>query len=187
MPPNIRVLYKIDVRDDKTGKIVKHGRWKKSKSFVIAFLQIVQAQAFDEAPTIKDVGGTNRNQGGLNTNFTFNAPSGNSTYGIVVGTGVTPQTNTDNKLGTQIATGSGSGQLNYGAESEVAAQVVGPNVDYTNSRTFQNLSGSTITITEIGLIANFASFLFLVIHDLATQAVNALQTATVTYTMRTTA
>jgi len=188
MKPNIQVFYRISVRDDKTGKIVKKGRLRRSKSFVLQFLQIIQSNAFNANLTVKDTGGTNQTLiPGLGGNMQGGV--GDQTYGIVVGTGSTTVTNTDNKLATQIATGSGSGQLNYGLESQVAAQVVGANVDYTNTRTFQNLSGATITINEIGLyvLTSASGQKYCIIHDLATQAVLNNQTATVTYTLRTTA
>jgi hypothetical protein len=186
MKPKIQVYYRISVRDDKTGKIVKKGRLRKSKSFVIAFLQIMSSEMMADTPSIKDTGGTNRvvTAGqSLATNGAINSVAA----GTIVGTGTTAPTNTDNKIGTLIVPGSGSGQLNYGAQSDVAAQVVGANVDYTQTRTFQNLSGATITITEIAMYGTYSTFTFCIIRDLATQAVLNNQTATVTYTLRTTA
>ncbi len=182
---NIQILWKIQVKDDKTGKIVSTKKGK-SKSLVLQFLQHIQVILFQANVTMKDTGGTNRSEP---TVAPYGQPiAGDATYGIVVGTGTTAVGNTDNKLTTQIAHGSGAAQLNYGAESQVAAQVVGANVDYTHSRTFQNLSGATITITEIGMYVKDSTntWYFCWIHDLATQAVLNNQTATVTYTFRTT-
>lgn len=82
-----------------------------------------------------------------------NAPEGDDTYGIVVGTGTTAVTAADYALDTQIATGTGTGQMNYKETIVADVSVVGTQVKQSIVRTFENVSGATISIEEIGLVA----------------------------------
>jgi hypothetical protein len=190
---SVQAYVQISVKDAKTGKLIRKGRMRKAHSFVLPFLQILDAQGgLSGNITITDTGGVNRS---LSAGATANSPMvyvnagvGVSTSGIVVGTGIAAPANTDNKLQTQIAHGAGAGQLNYGAQSETAAAVVSTNVDWILTRTFTNASGGTVTINELALYAalNANGWFFCVLHDAQTQAVNNGQVATVTYTLRTT-
>jgi hypothetical protein len=119
--------------------------------------------------------------------FSVFAPDNTSTYGIVVGTGTTTPTNSDYKLETQIAHGTASGQLDYGAHSRTESKVVGSNVDFVISRTFYNGSGASITVKEIGIYCQSESYYFCLVRDVITPIdVANTQTLTVQYTLRTT-
>jgi hypothetical protein len=80
------------------------------------------------------------------------APSGNATFGIVVGTGSTTVTNDDFKLQTQIAHGNGAGQLQHLATTVEGVTVAGNVTTLTVKRLVTNASGSNITVNEVGLI-----------------------------------
>jgi len=84
------------------------------------------------------------------------APSGNTSYGIVVGSGAsagsTPSPSAP-YLKAQIPQGISSGQLEYGAVSVSTASVSGQTTSFTITRSFTNVSGATINVTEIGIIA----------------------------------
>lgn len=185
----VQAFWKIEIRNP-DGKIVKVKKGK-CNSFVLQFLQLLQVHCFVDTVSMKDTGNTSRAITGGAYDFQCNTGAGSASAGIVVGIGTNAVANTDYALQTLIAHGVGSGQLSYGAMSETAAQVVSSNVDYSLARTFQNLSGATITINEIALYMvgyiGGSNYSFCMLHDLATQAVNNLQTATVTYTLRTTA
>jgi hypothetical protein len=194
-------LYYRTIVTDKNGKVVKRSRWRKSRSFVIAYLQHIDsalAHAYGSpllSVSIKDTGGVIRTIPGgsdAKTIMACFAPDNDDTYGIVVGTGTTAPTNTDYNLGAKIAHGTGAGQLDYGAHSRTAPTVVGANVDYVISRSFYNGSGASITVNEIGIIVStydtgvFQRF-FLIVRDvIAPVTVNDTQTLTVQYTWRTT-
>ena len=86
-------------------------------------------------------------------NYLYNAevlaPSGNDDYGILVGSSDTAFDVLDTNLGAKIPHGTGSGQLSYGATSEVSY-----GADYkTWQRAFDNLSGADIVVKEIGMFA----------------------------------
>ena len=121
----------------------------------------------------------------------LNDSANDSTYGIVVGSGTATPTANDYNLERQIVNGTGSGQLIYGAHTISPAPVSnGSNIYYTTTstpssgilpvsgnttswqilRTFQNQSGASITVSEVGLIsANYFSgniYYVLLAHDL---------------------
>jgi len=83
------------------------------------------------------------------------APSGNTSYGIVVGSGAsagsTPSPSAP-YLKAQIPQGTSSGQIEYGAVSVSSVSQSGQTTSFTISRSFTNVSGATLTVTEIGII-----------------------------------
>lgn len=200
--PTFGLYYRIVVTD-KNGRIKKRTHWKKSKSWTIGFLQHLQfmmCHAYSTTVTnvsIKNTAGANQSfgQSGQVWQEELSAlgPDNTATYGIVLGTGTTGVTNIDYKLDTIIAHGTGSGQLDYGASSVTAAQVVGVNVDLVMSRAFYNGSGATVTVKEMGIyvltrdyVSNVAYIL--ICRDITTST-DVLDTETVSaqYTFRTTA
>ena len=79
------------------------------------------------------------------------APSGNDSYGIVVGSGSTAVDLGDFDLASKIPHGTGSGQLSYGDTSKYE-EISGTTVSEGVQRSFDNNSGADITINEIGLV-----------------------------------
>lgn len=182
---NMELYHQITITD-KDGKIVRKTRLKRSKSFVRAFLQIIQSQAWVAIVSILDITNTARN---INSGtFVMNAGATVITHGIVAGinTGAAAEANTDYKLDTIIAHGAAAGLLSYGAMGQIAAQVVGANVDYQVNRALLNNSGAAITIKEIGIYVLTINSFCIVRDVVADTAVANGQTATVTYTLRTT-
>jgi len=122
------------------------------------------------------------------TTLTILDSANDSTYGIVVGTGTAPPKPTDYNLESIIQNGTGSGQLIYGAHtlspapnpgngensSQPSTGVLTPSGNTTSiqiSRTFQNQSGASITVSETGIIAKNLAYeatavYVLIIHDL---------------------
>jgi len=134
----------------------------------------------------------------------INAPSGNDSYGIVIGSGAaagsTPSPFASN-LTAKIPQGTASGQIEYGATSVSTASVSGQTTSFTITRSFTNVSGATINVTEIGIIAYLtgwamavssggapavseSSDYFLIAYDIPSSAISLQngQTLTITYT-----
>jgi hypothetical protein len=129
------------------------------------------------------------------------APSGNNSYGIVIGSGAsagsTPSPSAY-KLSAQIPQGTSSGQIEYGAVTLNSPTLSGQTTSFTISRSFTNVSGATITVTEIGLVVYMTGFnmeqsgqppplssdYFLIAYDIPSSAISVQngQTLTVTYT-----
>jgi hypothetical protein len=81
-----------------------------------------------------------------------NSPlNGGENNGIVVGTGNTPVTPTDDKLVTKINHGTGAGLFEYGGCQVLAPVSVNPNGTMMIRRYFTNNSGGDITVQEAGI------------------------------------
>jgi len=186
----LRLKNNIDIRlivtvKDKDGKIIKQHK-QRSHSFLRNFLAMIGSLminpfdsygnyyyflstgngwfSYDPANTI------------YQTTLTMLDSANDSTYGIVVGTGTTPPTPQNYQLQSQIANGTGSGQLVYGAHSvsptpgttlldgqsaTPSTGVLTPSGNTTSfsiSRTFQNQSGASITVSEVGIIARVIAY-----------------------------
>jgi len=124
------------------------------------------------------------------------AASGNAAYGIVIGSGAsagsTPSPSLYN-LVAQIPAGINSGQIEYGAVSVSSVSQSGQTTSFTISRSFTNVSGATITVTEIGIVVlmtgwNMGAYAsgtyFLIAYDIPSSAISVQngQTLTITYT-----
>lgn len=193
----IHLLRNITITDNKTGKIV-YRKTVESHSFVVGFLKMLQALLDDRTNiSCTDTGNTARTIGYSasalqNMKLFIDAGAGVTDYGIVVGTGTGAESNSDYALGTLIAHGVGAGQLSYGSTSWVDAQVIGVNVDLQILRALVNNSGGEITIEEVAIYARTTDAsgngrYFCIIRDLTGGvAVADGQTATITYTIRTT-
>ena len=111
---------------------------------------------------------------------------GDTSVGLLIGTGATVETISDTSMKTQILNGSGSGQLSYGASSVAPISVSSPSAEIVCTRTFSNSSGNSITINEIGIAmydttTSAGAKRFLGARDLQTLIVNNGNTLTLNY------
>lgn len=101
-----------------------------------------------------------------NPDMNLNANTSVSTNGIVVGSGNTAPVPADYKLGTQIATGSGAGQLNYQNQVGLAGPtIVGQTTSFILQRLFTNNSGGNVNVNEIGLQFLLSGQSYLIYRD----------------------
>jgi len=195
---NLDMRLSITIKD-KNGKIIKQHK-QHSHSFLTNFATMLMASMVESESAnfyyFRVTAGTWYSFD-VNTDwgiFYMNDGANDSTYGIVVGTGITPPTPNDYNLENIISNGTGSGQLVYGATSispksgtsplqagtsEPTTGVLTPSGNTTSfsvSRTFQNQSGSPITVSEVGIIATLLVYnniqgYVLIIHDLLSSAI----------------
>ena len=183
------------------GTVVKE--WTEpAHSLNVNFAEFIWALWNATTATVQDTGGSTITINGANGGtMAVTAPSGNSSYGIVIGSGAsagsTPSP-TQFKLVAQIPQGTSSGQIEYGAVSLTQPATSGQTTSFTISRSFTNVSGATLTVTEIGLIAYVTGFAmvgttsgtsvssdyFLIAYDIPSSAISVQngQTLTITYT-----
>lgn len=85
----------------------------------------------------------------------YRAPASEDDWGIIVGSGVNAESFEDYALQTQIADGTGSGQLSYQeSEAHSVSYTAGTKVLKNELiRYFNNNSGDTISVNEVGLVA----------------------------------
>ncbi len=105
----------------------------------------------------------------------YNAPVGVDYHGIVIGTGAGAEGFSDHKLGAQVAHGNGSGQMHYADTEESWAFNDGTDtMTSTYVRYFNNNSGGTIVLAEIGLYVRGMSniYNYMVARDLLGATIN---------------
>jgi len=202
---NIDIRLTVTVKD-KNGKIIKQHK-QHSHSFVSNFLAVLASalscsDSYNPSTAygywFRATTGTyiTINTYGYYTNslFNLNDSAGDSKYGIVVGTGTSTPTANDFALENQIANGSSSGQLTYGAHTINPAPqetgggnivtsstaptsgllpVSGNTTSWQISRTFQNQSGASITVSEVGLYMQLggSGYFIMITHDLLSSAI----------------
>jgi len=157
--PNIDAYLTVMVTD-KNGKVVYRRRYK-SKSFVVGFLNALYAD-FTNVGNIE-------------------APD------IVVGSGTLKPSITDTGLESQIANGTGAGQLQYGTDSLTTpvTNVSSNTGSFTWSKSFTNGSGGNVTVSEVGAYVNVSGTNYFILHDLLPSPVTLgnTQVLTVVYTV----
>ena len=111
---------------------------------------------------LKDTGGTYRHICFASSTSGMpiggNAPAGETTAGICVGSSDTPVSIDQYNLVSKIPHGSGAGQLLYG--SSTAEDIVRTSNTFSVKfiRTFTNNSGETVTVREIGLFIRLGMY-----------------------------
>ena len=159
--------------------IVKVGKTKrkiKANSFVKNFLTALYGSLIEQYISLVDVNGNTISNTGIIGTWSdwcnygpwcnggsmtvrslgillLNAPEGDDTYGIVVGTGTTPVTPDDYKLEQQIPHGSSDNQLYHYPCNVLDLEVEGNRVIQKIQRQFENRGTVDIDINEIGLQA----------------------------------
>jgi len=179
----------IEVRD-KNGKLIEH-RKQESRSFVKQFIDMLYGLMYAYVLTlnvieiIKTDGTTQKypyQQSLGDTMMDVNAAANKDDYGIVVGTSDEAVEYDDYNLKSKIEHGTGTGQLVYGATTFETPWKDGTEYKFRISRSFTNNSGDTITVKEVGLIANFVdpSYNALLIRDVLASPTSIPDGATLT-------
>lgn len=145
------VTYRVIGRD---GKVIFERR-EPSRSLLAAYAIMQLAMWGAQSNTMTDTNGVEIQVNGASPGVVqINAGSGVTTYGIVVGSGSQTVSPLVDKLAAQIPNGTGSGQLVYQNMSMSGGVTISGNTtSFTFSRMFTNVSGNTITVTEVGIIA----------------------------------
>ena len=162
---NVKAYLKIKVINEK-GKCIYYRRYR-SRSFVANFINALYIDVSGQRITLVNTGGgTTSVPSGFAMSVTDT--SNDNSYGIQIGAGTTAPAITDFSLKQLIPNGTSAGQMQYGAVT-----VMSPVINTTNNtgyvaitRAFTNNSGGSITVSEVGVVVNFSSNNFLIIHDL---------------------
>lgn len=194
---NIDLHYSWEIKE--SGLLVRESGIMPAHSFTKQFAQLLfnsvifgvsayvpQAMTDTSGNTVSVIG----NISNLWMRPLVNASVSTSTFGIQVGTGVGAESINDTALGTQIATGTGVGQLQYGSVTFASPTTTATTTTFRVTRVFTNGSGGTVTVQEIGLTCRGSTSTvrpFLLIRDLTgAVAVNNGQQLTVNYDLTTT-
>jgi len=185
-----RVIY-----DRRTKKIIKvipmHRKIleREAHSFVENFIRILRSILGDVNETGVKVDGSSVTIYRTDelSDYRVIAGAGDDSFGIVVGTGTTPPAPDDHSLESKIPHGTSAGQLDYGATGVSTVAVRDNSIFIYIDRTFTNLSGADIDISEVGLITYTAKWLLLA-RDVFSPPVTVADGAAVTirYTIKVT-
>ena len=185
--------YTLEVRD-REGRLLKRVR-RPSRSYVRSIVDIWACQWGNQsAVTSPDTGNTSRTLGINSAGPRMSGPNDDSTYGPVVGTGTNAVAIGDYALQTQVAHGTGAGQLDYEVTTYQNLQTSGSTRKFELRRLFVNQSGASITVNECGIYAQFEDSgavvrYFCAVRDLVSPGVAVPNggSATLTYTIGVTA
>jgi hypothetical protein len=159
---------------------------KPAKSFVRQIIDVMRIHMSQTSAEVKCTDGTLNLMPASSSHFKVNAAAGDASFGVQVGTGTNAVSISDYKLQTPISHGTGSGQLQYGAVSVGAVAVIPPSAEFTIARTFTNLSGADITVKEVGLIAKYDVYPYLLERTLLEFVIPNGENRTVTYKIKVT-
>lgn len=121
-------------------------------SVVQAYIGLLSVQLCGNYIYVRDINNSNNNVSPAASNLNINAVINDDTYGIVVGSGTNSVTINDYKLQSKILQGIGENLLQYSAMEFPSLYVVNSTKAFTSfRRLFTNLSGSSITINELGV------------------------------------
>jgi len=199
----IKLYFSLTVKDQ-NGKVRKKITKRISHSFTKQFLQYFEAMAMhrfsaaENGCAMQDTGNVSRTMGTaawlVYYSYGLLGAQNSSSAGIVVGTGTNAESVSNYALQTQCTHGIGANQLQHSQQTYSTSIVVGTDVFLSTLRTFQNGSGSTITINEIGLyVASYEQATstvryICIVRDLLAAGVDILNSeiCTVQYTFKTT-
>jgi len=164
--PTFRAYLTVVVRDSE-GKVVKVHRQKShspTANFIGLMLPLTYFNVTGNSYTIKDTGGSTYNyKPAISTSAACisypNSAHSYPSYIVMIQVGSGQQSNpyTAYSLAAPIANGSGTEQLVYGQPSVPSnITVSGSSAYFTISQTFNNNSGGTVTITEVGIVTQIS-------------------------------
>ena len=187
---NLEVFYSLKITAT-SGLLVVETGVRPARSFTKQFAQVLFNRLFGCArfspqAMTTTAGASVTTDTGMGVDTT--AAASISDHGIQVGTSTAAESINDTSLGTQIAHGTGAGQLQYGAMTYGAPSTTATTTTFRFTRVFTNGSGGTVTVQEIGLVGESSggnNFLF--VRDLTgAVAVTNGQQLTVNYDFTTT-
>jgi len=180
---------------DKDGKLIQKGKFP-AKSWVGNIIRLLNMlwdvwasvtttysfYVYGLKTLILDTTNTARSFGinaGASGNFGGEAPAGDTSAGILVGTSDTPVSISQYNLLGLIPHGTGAGQLSYGA-TVVEDLTTDTIYLFRVIRTFTNSSGATITVREIGLFLKLTAQSFMFARDVPPSPISVPNGSTLT-------
>jgi hypothetical protein len=120
--------------------------WSPANTLLAQFVQLLCVMFSQVAQYTHDTTGTTQAPGAAADRLSVAGPAANTNLGIFIGTGNTPVTLTDYMLETRV-----TANITHGITSFVVENPDASTWRVTIIRTFLNLTGAPIDITEVGL------------------------------------
>ena len=165
---NIKITYNENIEYQISGK---------AESFVFGFIQSLNAGGKNGTNNIRHTLSNGITTQPISSLMRLDAPADNSDWGIVVGMGISPVTNTDFKLENQITHGVGANQLSHEATILESVVDTGTSLNFSFSRDFKNHTGANVVVNECGTycLSTPTTFdpnsVFLIMRDIITPSI----------------
>jgi hypothetical protein len=187
-----KAVVEFEVRN-KDGKLIQKGKFP-AKSWVGNIIRLLNAlwniwagttymstYVYNTPTVLLDTSNTARvlSFAGASGTYGGEAPAGDTSAGILVGTSDTPVSLAQTNLLGLIANGTGAGQLSYGA-TVVEDLTIDTTYYFKIIRTFTNNSGASITVREIGLFLKPREWSFMFARDVPTSPITIPNGSTLT-------
>ena len=166
--PTMQMYWRLSVADAR-GRVLRKGRWRKSRSFVANYLTGLLSLMSAANRGVTDVNGSGASVPPSTAAWTMDAVAGSLTKGGVLGTGTAAVAINQDFLSGLIVEGTGAGQMAYQAVTFVpnsSVTVSGSAASFLMRRVVNNNSGGPITINEVGLHSRWSTFTILMVRDL---------------------
>ena len=158
--PTFKAHLVIVVRD-KDGKVInihKQRSHSPTANFVQVLLPLSYYTITGNTVTVTNISGSSNAWSFTLGSYSYpNTATNNPSYLVMIQVGSGQQSNpySSHNLAAPIANGNGPGQLSYSPPSILQNIIVsGDSASFVISQTFTNVSGATITITEVGVVVN---------------------------------
>jgi len=153
----MKLYYEVIVTD-RHGKVILREK-RKSRSWLVAYNQLVYGGMSGSAQSVKCTDGVNRNQSTTYDLLLVARSAGYDDRGCVVGSGTAPVTIGDYKLDSQVLHGAGPSQLeHYECTILYPPSVAGSQCSFRVKRIFHNASGGPVTVREIGVYGSISNY-----------------------------
>jgi len=151
----MKLSYEVIVKD-RNGKIIARLK-SEARSWLKQWNQLIYGGMSNSAQTVTDTGGTGRTQSVSYDLLGAAGVAGDATRGVVVGTGTTGVTISDFRLESQVAHGTGAGQLEHQATQVIYPTVSGSQCYFQLKRILVNHSGGLVSVNEIAIYGDITS------------------------------
>lgn len=168
----MKLYYELIVKD-KDGKLLSHVK-QPARSWLKQWSQLIYGGMSGVAQSVLDTNGVSRVQSVTYDLLNIAGLAGNANLGVVVGTGIDPVTINDYRLQSQVAHGTGAGQLAHQATEIIyPPSVSGSECYFQVKRIFVNGSGGLVLVNEIGVYGAITSaYPACIIRDVLVGTVN---------------
>ncbi len=175
----------IILKNAETGEVLQHIQ---AESFVINFINKLYTENGLTLANCTDTGGVLRTMATSANFIRANGTAGDTSIGIVIGSGSTAVALTDTQLETLIASGITAGTLAYSGTTFMSPVLDGSDYLFEVTRLFSNSSGASVTVNEIGIyfVDGGGVFKFMMDRTLVSQPVTNGTTLAVTYRIKVT-
>lgn len=197
LPGEIGLILEWHIKDSRGRLVPARSGKKRGESFVQQFMQLLYIQmngiGNNFGYPVSDVNNFRLEMCVDTKSWDTAAPTTNTAYGILIGTGITPPAIADYCIESLIAHGTGAGQMQYGGMTYGLPTATAAVSSFTLVRSFSNNSGGAIAVNEASVYArcynsmhdnSLCYFYFMLLRDVIAGGILVLDGETMTLNYR---